>query len=133
MGRHCDGACRPVGEVTRYIWDGDSIYFPEVMNVNDSEKRRQRLLEQTRELYGEKRSIPAIHPRYGAAYHQIYSDEQPQIPPSTFGIRLFLCLLLFAAFVSMDKNKREVMNVNSSRIVDEITTNLDVAEVWKEL
>jgi hypothetical protein len=103
------------------------------MNVNDSEKRRQRLLEQTRELYGEKRSIPAIHPRYGAAYHQIYSDEQPQIPPSTFGIRLFLCLLLFAAFVSMDKNKSEVMNVNSSRIVDEITTNLDVAEVWKEL
>jgi hypothetical protein len=103
------------------------------MNVNDSEKRRQRLLEQTRELYGEKRSIPAIHPRYGAAYHQIYSDEQPQIPPSTFGIRLFLCLLLFAAFVSMDKNKSEVMHVNSSRIVDEITTNLDVAEVWKEL
>ncbi|MXP76118.1 hypothetical protein GN277_12165 [Lachnospiraceae bacterium WCA-9-b2] len=101
--------------------------------MNDSEKRRQRLLEQTRELYGEKRSIPAIHPRYGAAYHQIYSDEQPQIPPSTFGIRLFLCLLLFAAFVSMDKNKSEVMNVNSSRIVDEITTNLDVAEVWKEL
>ncbi|MCI9421702.1 MAG: hypothetical protein HFG81_03175 [Dorea sp.] len=101
--------------------------------MNDSEKRRQRLLEQTRELYGEKRSIPAIHPRYGAAYHQIYSDEQPQIPPSTFGIRLFLCLLLFAAFVSMDKNKSEVMHVNSSRIVDEITTNLDVAEVWKEL
>ena len=55
MGRHCDGACRPVGEVTRYIWDGDSIYFPEVMNVNDSEKRRQRLLEQTR-----ARSAPSL-------------------------------------------------------------------------
>jgi len=103
------------------------------MNVNDSEKRRQRLLEQTRELYGEKRSIPAVHPRYGAAYHQIYGDEQTGLPPSTFGIRLFLCLLLFAAFVSMDKNKSEVMHVNSSRIVEEITTDLDVAEVWKEL
>ena len=102
------------------------------MNVNDSEKRRQRLLEQTRELYGEKRSIPAVHPRYGAAYHQIYSDDQTGLPPSTFGIRLFLCLLLFAAFVSIDKNQSEVMHVNS-RIVDEITTDLDVAEVWKEL
>ncbi len=100
--------------------------------MNDSEKRRQRLLEQTRELYGEKRTIPAVHPRYGAAYRQIYSDEQ-QIPPSSFGIRLFLCLLLFAAFVSMDKNKSEVMHVDSSRIVDEITTDLDVVEVWKEL
>lgn len=103
------------------------------MNVNDSEKRRQRLLEQTRELYGEKRFIPAVHPRYGAAYHQIYSDDQTGLPPSTFGIRLFLCLLLFAAFVSIDKNQSEVMHVNSSRIVDEITTDLDVAEVWKEL
>lgn len=102
------------------------------MNVNDSEKRRQRLLEQTRELYGEKRPIPAVHPRYGSAYRQIYGDEQ-SLPPSTFGIRLFLCLLLFAAFVSMDKNKSEVMHVNSSRIVDEITTNLDVAEAWREL
>lgn len=102
--------------------------------MNDSEKRRQRLLEQTRELYGEKRTIPAVHPRYGAAYRQIYSDEQQQpIPPSSFGIRLFLCLLLFAAFVSMDKNKSEVMHVDSSRIVDEITTDLDVVEVWKEL
>ena len=105
----------------------------EYVNVNDSEKRRQRLLEQTRELYGEKRTIPAVHPRYGAAYRQIYSDEQQPIPPSSFGIRLFLCLLLFAAFVSMDKNKSEVMHVDSSRIVDEITTDLDVVEVWKEL
>ena len=101
--------------------------------MNDSEKRRQRLLEQTRELYGEKRTIPAVHPRYGAAYRQIYSAEQQPIPPSSFGIRLFLCLLLFAAFVSMDKNKSEVMHVDSSRIVDEITTDLDVVEVWKEL
>lgn len=101
--------------------------------MNDSEKRRKRLLEQTRELYGEKRSIPAVHPRYGAAYHQIYGDEQQQVPPSSFGIRLFLCLVLFAAFVSMDKNNSEVMHVDSNRIVDEIMTDLDVVEVWKEL
>ena len=101
--------------------------------MNDSEKRRQRLLEQTREMYNDRRSVPAVHPRYGAAYHQIYGDEQQGIGAGTFGIRMFLCLLLFAAFVSMDKNKSEVMHVDSSRIVDEISTDLDVAEVWKEL
>ncbi len=80
------------------------------------------------------RSVPSLrYIPYGAAYHQIYSDDQIGLPPSTFGIRLFLCLLLFAAFVSIDKNQSEVMHVNSSRIVDEITTDLDVAEVWKEL
>ena len=100
--------------------------------MNDSEKRRQRLLEQTREMYNGRRSVPAVHPRYKAAYHQIYEDE-PSLPTGTFGIRLFLCLVLFAAFVSMDKNGSEVMRVDSSRIMNEITSDIDIAEVWREL
>lgn len=100
--------------------------------MNDSEKRRQMLLKQTRELYGEKRTIPAVHPRYGYAYRRIYEEEQ--LPAAgTFGIRLFLCLLLFAAFVSMDKQGREVGQVDSKRIVEEISYDVDIAEVWKEL
>lgn len=100
--------------------------------MNDSEKRRRQLLEQTRELYNERRTVPAVHPRYKAAYQEIYDEEQAGMP-GTFGIRLFLCLLLFAAFVSMDKNGNEVMQVDSTRIVDEITSDIDIAEVWKEL
>ena len=38
-----------------------------------------------------------------------------------------------AAFVSMDKNGREVWQVDSSRIMNEITSDVDIAEVWKEL
>ncbi|MGF0032892.1 hypothetical protein ACQRBN_07980 [Bariatricus sp. SGI.154] len=101
--------------------------------MNDSEKRRRELLEQTRELYNERRSIPAVHPRYGTAYRQLYEEDQPMASPGTFGLRVFLCLLLFAAFVAMDKNGSEVMKVDSSRIVEEITYDLDVAEVWKSL
>ena len=100
--------------------------------MNDSEKRRRQLLEQTRELYNDRRAVPAVHPRYKAAYREIY-EEEPSGTPGTFGIRLFLCLLLFAAFVSMDKNGSEVMQVDSTRIVDEITSEVDIAEVWKEL
>ncbi len=51
----------------------------------------------------------------------------------TFGARVFLCLLLFAAFVTMDMKKQEVFHVDSERIVKEITTDMDVAEVWKNL
>lgn len=100
--------------------------------MNNSEERRRKLLEQTREMYGEKRTVPAVHPRYGAAYRQISGEEQ--LPAAgTFGVRLFLCLLLFAAFVSMDKQGSEVGQVDSRRIVDEITYDVDIAEVWKEL
>ncbi len=100
--------------------------------MNDSEKRRRQLLEQTRDLYSERRTAPAVHPKYKAAYQQIYEDGQSN-PAGTFGIRLFLCLVLFAAFVSMDKNGREVWQVDSSRIMNEITSDVDIAEVWKEL
>lgn len=109
------------------------IYSSEVMILNDSEKRRRELLEQTRELYNERRSIPAVHPRYGMAYRKLYEEEQATAAHGTFGLRMVLCLLLFAAFVAMDKNGSEVMNVDSSRIVEEITYDLDVAEVWQSL
>lgn len=102
------------------------------MNLNDSEIRRRKLLEQTRERYQDRRVIPAVHPRYGAAYRQIYEDE-PVVSEGTFGIRLFLCILLFACFVSFDKNDAEFREVDSSRIVEEITCDTDIAEVWKEL
>lgn len=102
------------------------------MRLNDSEKRRRQLLEQTRELYHDRQGIPAVHPRYGAAYRQIYEDEQA-VTVSTFGVRLLLCLFLFAGFVSFDKNNTKFREVDSSRIVDEITYDLDVAEVWREL
>lgn len=100
--------------------------------MNDSEKRRRQLLEQTRERYRDRQGIPAVHPRYGAAYRQIYEDDQT-VPVSTFGVRLLLCLLLFAGFVSFDKNDAKFREVDSSRIVDEIADDLDVAEVWREL
>lgn len=102
--------------------------------MNSSEKRRKELLEQTRRLYSEWREPPAVHPRYGSVYHGLYgSDSEEDTPAGTFGIRLFIAFLLFAGFVTMDRQEYKVFHVSSDRIVQEIETDLDVAEVWKNL
>ncbi len=101
--------------------------------MNSAEKRRKQLLEETRRLYRDRRDLPAVHPRYGSAYSRLYEDEEDRYPAGTFGIRVFLCLLLFAAFVTMDRQKYEVFHMDSSQIVQEITADLDVAEVWENL
>ena len=102
--------------------------------MNSSEERRKKLLEQTRRLYSDRWEPPAVHPRYGSAYYRLYGDDgREELPVGTFGIRLFLALLLFAGFVTMDRQEYEVFHVNSARIVQEIETDMDVARVWKEL
>lgn len=100
--------------------------------MNDSEKRRRELLEQTRQRYSDYWTPPAVHPRYSGSYNRLYGREGEE-SAGTFGARVFLCLLLFAAFVTMDMKKQEVFHMDSDRIVKEITTNLDVAKVWKNL
>lgn len=102
-------------------------------SMNESERRRRRLLEQTRNMYSERRMPPAVHPRHGAAYRTLYGSSEEGMPQGTFGIRMFLCFLLFAAFVTMENNQIDYKNVTSDRIVQEITTDLDVEEVWKQL
>ena len=75
---------------------------------------------QTRALYNDRRTIPAVHPRYANAYHYLYGKSQEDINEDTkggtFGIRLFLCALMFAAFLTIDKQKQEVFHMSSSDI-----------------
>ena len=53
--------------------------------------------------------------------------------PGTFGLRAFCCFLLFAAFVAMDYQGGTILEADSQKITEEIATDLDVAEVWKNL
>ena len=105
--------------------------------MNDAEKRRRELLEQTRTLYSDKRTIPAIHPRYGNAYQYLYGKSEDEIKEETkggtLGIRLFLCALIFAAFLTADKQKQKIFHMSSSEIANEITKDLDIQAVWKAL
>ncbi len=45
--------------------------------MNEVEKRRRELLEQTRYSYQES-GIPAIHPRYRASYSELYGEEEAE-------------------------------------------------------
>ena len=46
--------------------------------MNESEKRRKKLLEETRSLYSDWRTPPAVHPRYRAAYRRLYPGEETE-------------------------------------------------------
>lgn len=100
--------------------------------MNDSEKRRKELLEQTRERYSDYRTPPAVHPRYGSAYSQIYGSDEPSAS-GTLGIRAFFCFLLFTVFVAADYKEEKILNVSSEKIVETVTTDMDVEEVWRNL
>ena len=102
--------------------------------MNESEKRRKQLLEETRSLYSDWCTPPAVHPRYRAAYGKLYKREEDQEEmPGTFGLRALLCFLLFAAFVAMDQQGGKILEADSTQITEEITTDLDVAEAWQNL
>lgn len=98
--------------------------------METSEKRRRKLLEQTRSLYSDKGKIPAVHPRYGAAYHSLYEQEEAAVPKGTFGIRLLLCCFLFTFFVSLDRQDQKVMDVDSDQIQEVISQDTDTDFSW---
>ena len=106
--------------------------------MNDSEMRRKELLQQTRRLYDERRDIPAVHPRYGRIYNNLYNgtDEQKEQTGGSFYLRLVIGILCFICFVYMDQSNAAVAEVNSTSIVNQIEKDLDmdtVMEVWNNL
>lgn len=104
--------------------------------MNDSEARRRELLRQTRKLYDEDHFIPAIHPRYGNLYHELYEEEESTFSGNTFFYRLMLGILCFICYVWMDSSQAEIANVSSTQIVNQIERQMnleDIEEVWKNL
>ena len=103
--------------------------------MNESEERRRQLLRQTRRLYNEDSFIPAVHPRYGHIYHDLYDDAEER-PKSTFFFRLTLGVLCFVCYVWIDYGKVNVANVSSDKIVNQIEKQMhlkDIQAVWKKL
>ena len=99
--------------------------------MNSPEERR-------RELYEERKDVPAVHPRYGRIYQDLYRDpEKPETHSGgSFYIRLAIGILCFVCFVYMDQSKTKVADVDSRAIVNQIEKNMDadtIREVWKAL
>ena len=88
--------------------------------MNDPEARRRELLRQTRKRYDDNHFIPAVHPRYGSIYHELYDDQESAYPRDTFLFRLTLGILCFICYVWMDSSQAEIASVSSEQIVNQI-------------
>lgn len=97
--------------------------------MNQSEKRRKELLESARALYRDSHTPPAIHPRYGNIYADLYGEEPPA---GSFGLRAVLCCILFALFVMMDYRDVKIAEVSSQMVTETIEADSGFAEVWSE-
>lgn len=95
--------------------------------MTPSEKRRRKLLQQTRNLYSDRRTPPAIHPRYGNLYADLYDEDVST--GGTLGIRITICLLLFACFITMDYTENTMLNMNSEQVETMVAENLQIDDI----
>lgn len=102
--------------------------------MEDSAMRREQLLKQTRKRY-QNEGIPAVHPRYGHIYHDLY-DEKPAAVQGSFYLRLAIGVFCFVLYVWADYQGVSVAGVSSDRVVSQIEEQTDietVLEAWKEI
>ncbi len=93
--------------------------------MNDVEKRRLKLLQETRKNYSDKYSPPAIHPRFHSTYNSIYKEQTEETAVhNTFFARLVIAALLFALFFVMDSREEKFGTVDSQVIISEVQKNL---------
>lgn len=97
--------------------------------MNQSQKRRQELLNQTRKLYSDKNKTPLVHPRYGS-FGTEEIEEDNELPISSFRMRLLVAVMLFLVFASIDYAQINVLNYTSEDIVEAVSQNIDIEEVW---
>lgn len=94
--------------------------------MNDVEKRRLRLLHETRKNYSDTYTPPAIHPRFQSTYHSIYghNENEHEENRGSFWIRTVIAMLLFALFFIMDYRNEKIGTVDSQVVVNEVQKNL---------
>lgn len=94
--------------------------------MNDVEKRRLRLLHETRKNYSDTYAPPAIHPRFQSTYHSIYGRDETEYVENrgSFLIRTVIAILLFVLFFIMDYRNEKIGTVDSQTVVNEVQKNL---------
>lgn len=84
---------------------------------------RELLLKEAR-MNEVSREIPAIHPRYGAIYKNLYGETTEG--KSTLGIRVIVSLVLFALFAALDQGYIVEAPVTSEQIATQIETSFEL-------
>ena len=94
--------------------------------MSDIEKRRTQLLQDTRKIYSDTYSPPAIHPRYQSAYSSLYGTEAQEKMPGIkmFLVRCIVAILIFGVLFLLDYREEKIVNVCSQTIISEIQKDL---------
>lgn len=94
--------------------------------MNDVEKRRLQLLQETRKNYTDKYAPPAVHPRFQSTYDSLYRERQNEQTEErgTFLVRVVIAVLLFALFFLMDYSNDKIGTVDSQVVINEVQRNL---------
>lgn len=87
--------------------------------MNDAQKRREQLLKETRSRY-QSSYMPAVHPRYRAAYHNLYGGNEEAKASESLSVRILISLILFAVFATADYHHDNVWKFSTSQITAEI-------------
>ena len=94
--------------------------------MNETEKRRLDLLARTRNIYNEKNTPPAVHPRYGAAFRFLYGEakEEEKWVSSTLWARFLIAVFIFVLVFVIDARNQTVGNINSKTVISEVRKDL---------
>lgn len=110
------------------------------MQEKESEVRRRRLWEENRRRQRNTDMItPAIHPRYGRLYRELYPDgleqsagngaedlDKKENSRGSFTTRLILSTFLFLVFLYVSQNSVELQGISSHEIIEKIQENHDI-------
>ena len=110
------------------------------MQEKESEVRRRRLWEENRRRQRNTGMItPAIHPRYGRLYRELYPDgleqsagngaedlDKKENSRGSFTTRLILSTFLFLVFLYVSQNSVELQGISSHEIIEMIQENQNV-------
>ena len=69
--------------------------------MNESQKRREKLLKNTRKLYDSRNSGRPVHPRYKSEYS--FGEKKGKEEKSMLGLRMLFSMLLFLLFVFAER------------------------------
>lgn len=94
--------------------------------MTETEKRRLDLLARTRNIYNEKNTPPAIHPRYGAAFRFLYSEEEEEekLVSGTLWVRFLIAVFIFVLVFVIDARKEAIGNIDSKTVITEVRRDL---------
>jgi len=99
---------------------------------NDTQKRRRLLLQETRRLYEEHQSNPAIHPRYRASYHHIYKENETT-NKSSLKIRILLSIVCFVCYLLVDYGNIVTAHFDDSLIHEMISSQMQLYKISEVL